>query len=74
MRLNIIEDQVVEIEGCNELARLLQQKINGKCALAFQALMGPDRDEQATKRALKNPFVVKNILLGTFAMLGNKFR
>ena len=45
MRLNIIEDQVVEIEGCNELARLLQQKINGKCALAFQALMGPDRDQ-----------------------------
>lgn len=74
MRNQIFEDQVTELESVSELTRLLQQKVNGKYALAFSALFEPDREKEATKKALKNPFIVKNILLGTFALLGNKIR
>ena len=74
MRNQIFEDQVTELESVSELTRLLQQKVNGRYALGFKALIEPDREQEATKKALKNPFIVKNILLGTFALLGNKIR
>lgn len=74
MRNQIFEDQVAELESVSELTRLLQQKINGRYALGFRALLEPNREQEATKKALKNPFIVKNILLGTFALLGNKLR
>lgn len=39
----IFEDQVTELESVSELARLLQQKVNGRYALGFKAMIEPNR-------------------------------
>ena len=45
MRNQIFEDQVAELESISELTRLLQQKINGKYALGWRALVEPNREQ-----------------------------
>jgi hypothetical protein len=45
MRNQIFEDQVAELESVSELTRLLQQKINGKYALGWRALVEPNREQ-----------------------------
>jgi hypothetical protein len=39
----IFEDQVTELESVSELTRLLQQKVNGRYALGFKAMIEPNR-------------------------------
>ena len=43
IKTQIFEEHLIEIEGCHELTRLLQQKVYSKYALGLRAMVEPDK-------------------------------
>ena len=63
------EDQIAEIEGATEIARILQRKLVGKYNAGFNAIMA-----SKPKKEKVNPYIMKNVFLGMSVMLNSLLR
>lgn len=69
MRAQIYEDQLNELEGATEIARILQRKLVGKYNPGFAAIA-----DCRPKKEKVNPFIMKNVFLGMSNLLNGLLR
>ena len=63
------EDQIAEVEGVTEIARILQRKLVGKYNAGFNAIT-----DSKPKKEKVNPYITKNVFLGMSVMLNGLIR
>lgn len=68
MRAQIQEDQIAELSGATEIARILQRKLVGKYIPGFFGIVGPKETSPIS------PAMAKTFLLGLSNLLTNKIK
>lgn len=68
VRAQIQEDQIAELSGASEIARILQRKLVGKYIPGFFGIVGPKETSPVS------PAVAKVFLLGFNNLLTNKIK
>jgi hypothetical protein len=71
VRAQIYEDQLSELEGITEIARILQRKLIGRYVPAFAAISG---NQPTAKKEGISPFILKNIFLSISILVNNKLK
>lgn len=70
VRAQIYEDQLKEIEGATEIARILQRKLVGKYIPGFNAIIG----NKETSKPRLNSLLMKNLFLGISILVNSKLK
>jgi hypothetical protein len=70
VRAQIYEDQLKEIEGATEIARILQRKLVGKYIPGFNAIIGNKENSKPRLNAL----LMKNLFLGISILVNSKLK